>query len=305
MDGHEVDLRGFGEVASGGNDSHGRSVIEGHKTSVAVVRGVRGITVDGFGNPEPLRERLEDPAHGVAVAVFGNVDGHRPSMAGWATGEPPWVSFRRLDRYQHLVPILMVGGLRSFWCGAVQGLAQTRGGPARREPMPLQEVTQCFAVHLQEFFSSLRMNRAVVDRYRVRIAGGPERPLKVDGWMVEDPLDDQRHDGMAVRRGESGVELIAARLERRPEPGRAPELTANVLARGTYGERFVDADFYTMVMSLEGLHRKLHSGRTGALTKAQAQKARRAIGDIVARAKDEGEIDDLIASTLKNRVLNS
>ncbi|MCT2019888.1 hypothetical protein [Kocuria marina] len=171
--------------------------------------------------------------------------------------------------------------------------------------MPLQEVTQCFAVHLQEFFSSLRMNRAVVDRYRVRIAGGPERPLKVDGWMVEDPLDDQRHDGMAVRRGESGVELIAARLERRPEPGRAPELTANVLARGTYGERFVDADFYTMVMSLEGLHRKLHSGRTGALTKAQAQKARRAIGDIVARAKDEGEIDDLIASTLKNRVLNS
>lgn len=59
-----------------------------------------------------------------------------------------------------------------------------------------------------------------------------------------------------------------------------------------------------MVMSLEGLHRKLHSGKTGALTKAQ-KKARRANGDIIARAKDEGEIDDLIASTLKNRVLNS
>lgn len=115
----------------------------------------------------------------------------------------------------------------------------------------------------------LRMNRAVVVRYRVRIAGGPERPLEVDGWMVEDPLDDQRHDGMAARRGESDVELIAAWLERRPELGRAPELTANVLARGTYGERFVDADFSTMVMSLEGLHRKLHSGKTGALTKAQ------------------------------------
>lgn len=150
----------------------------------------------------------------------------------------------------------------------------------------------------------LRMNRAVVDRYRVRIAGGPERPLGVDGWMVEDPLDDQRHDGMAARRGESGVELIAAWLERRPELGRAPELIANVLARGTHGERFVDADFSTMVMSLEGLHRKLHSGKTGALTKAQ-KKARRANGDIIARAKDEGEIDDLIASTLKNRVLNS
>lgn len=174
-----------------------------------------------------------------------------------------------------------------------------------REPMPLQEVTQCFAVHLQEFFSLLRMNRAVVDRYRVRIAEGPERPLEVDGWMVEDPLDDQRHDGMAARRGESGVELIAAWLERRPELGRAPELTSNVLARGKYGERFVDADFSTMVMSLEGLHRKLHSGKTGALTKAQARKARRAIGDIIARAKGEGEIDDLIASTLKNRVLNS
>lgn len=98
----------------------------------------------------------------------------------------------------------------------------------------------------------LRMNRAVVVRYRVRIAGGPERPLEVDGWMVEDPLDDQRHDGMAARRGESDVELIAALLERRPELGRAPELTANVLARGTHGERFVDADFSTMVMSLEG-----------------------------------------------------
>ncbi|WP_366823684.1 HEPN domain-containing protein [Kocuria sp.] len=54
-----------------------------------------------------------------------------------------------------------------------------------------------------------------------------------------------------------------------------------------------------------GLHRKLHSGKTGALTKAQEKKARRAIGDIIARAKDEGEIDDLIAPALKNRVLNS
>lgn len=136
-------------------------------------------------------------------------------------------------------------------------------------PIASLESTSDQAEERQEFFSLLRMNRAVVDRYRVRIAGGPERPLGVDGWMVEDPLDDQRHDGMAARRGESDVELIAAWLERRPELGRAPELIANVLARGTHGERFVDADFSTMVMSLEGLHRKLHSGKTGALTKAQ------------------------------------
>jgi len=67
----------------------------------------------------------------------------------------------------------------------------------------------------------------------------------------------------------------------------------------------VDADFSTMVMSLEGATPQASLWENRCPDKSSRKKARRAIGDIIARVKDEGEIDDLIASTLKNRVLNS
>lgn len=171
-----------------------------------------------------------------------------------------------------------------------------------REAMPLRQVTQHFAVHLQEFFSLVRMDRAVIDRYRVLIADGPEQSLEVDGWMVDDPLGDQRHDGMAARRDESGVQPIATWLERHSCLGRAPGTTASILARGKYGERFVDAEFTTMVMALEGLHRKLNPKKSGDLTKAQARTVRRVISRIITRAEEEGDIDDLMASFLQEHV---
>lgn len=174
-----------------------------------------------------------------------------------------------------------------------------------REAMPLRQVTQHFAVHLQEFFSLVRIDRAVIDRYRVLIADGPEQSLEVDGWMVDDPLEDQRHDGMAARRDESGVQPIANWLERHSSLGRAPGTTASILARGKYDERFVDAEFTTMVMALEGLHRKLYPRKSGDLTKTQAKTARRVVSRIITGAEEEGEINDLMAETLKQRVFNS
>ncbi|KLU10889.1 hypothetical protein ABL57_04405 [Kocuria sp. SM24M-10] len=80
---------------------------------------------------------------------------------------------------------------------------------------------------------------------------------------------------------------------------------ASILTRGKYDERFVDAEFTTMVMALEGLHRKLYPKKSGDLTKAQAKEARRIISGIIMTAKEEGDFDDLMASILKERVFNS
>ena len=58
-------------------------------------------------------------------------------------------------------------------------------------------------------------------------------------------------------------------------------------------------------MALEGLHRKLYPRKSGDLTKTQAKTARRVVSRIITGAEEEGEINDLMAETLKQRVFNS
>lgn len=165
------------------------------------------------------------------------------------------------------------------------------------ETMPLEDVTEHFAVSLRTFFSLMRMDRCVIDQYRVRIAGGPDQSLRVDGWMVEDPIGDQRHDGTAAQRNESGVRPIATWLERSPGLGRAPATTARVLARGN---KFSPVDFTTMVMVMEGLHRVLHPDKRGELSDEQIENARAAI----VQAKTDRRIDGPTKGILIQRVCN-
>lgn len=165
------------------------------------------------------------------------------------------------------------------------------------EAMPLEDVTEHFAVSLRTFFSLMRMDRCVIDQYRVRIAGGPDQSLRVDGWMVEDPIGDQRHDGTAAQRNESGVRPIATWLEKSPGLGRAPATTARVLARDN---KFSPVDFTTMVMVMEGLHRVLHPDKRGELSDEQIEKARAAID----QAKTDRKIDGPTKTILVQRVCN-
>lgn len=149
---------------------------------------------------------------------------------------------------------------RKFEAHQVSVVRRTQLDWIGTEAMPLEDVTEHFAVALRTFFSLMRLDRCVIDRYKVRIAGGPDQWLEVDGWMVEDSIGDQRLDGIAAQRNESGVRPIAAWLEKYPNLGRAPTATAGVVARGN---RFGSADFATMVMVMEGLHRVLHSDKKG------------------------------------------